>query len=195
MLWFALPAQATDMLINFERDGDLIKIDGHLILPYPPKLIFEVLTDYEHMHGYVPDMTSSRIVSKEETKLRVEQKGKSGIGPFKFKFEVVRDVELTPLTEIKSILVSGNFKSMRTSTKITPEGDNTKLDYFADMEPDFWVPPLIGSTILKRQVRRQFDAFVAELAKRSQINTELKKLILINKLDNIAYELRAHADE
>jgi ribosome-associated toxin RatA of RatAB toxin-antitoxin module len=172
----AQPLFAADMQINFERDGDLIKIDGHLILPHPPKLIFEVLTDYEHMHEYVPDMTSSRIVSKEENKWRVEQKGKSGIGPFKFKFEVVRDVELAPQTEIKSTLVSGNFKFMRTSTKITPEGDNTKLDYFADMEPDFWVPPLIGSAILKRQVRRQFDAFVTELTKRSQVKNEPKKI-------------------
>jgi ribosome-associated toxin RatA of RatAB toxin-antitoxin module len=172
---FTLPAQANDMQINFNRDGDMIKIDGHMILPYPPKLIFEVLTDYEHMHDYVPDMTSSRIVSKEENKLRVEQKGKSGIGPFKFKFEVVRDVELTPVTELKSTLVRGNFKSMRTSTKITLEGDNSRLDYFADMEPDFWVPPLLGSAIMKRQVRRQFEAFVTELDKRSQPKSELEK--------------------
>jgi ribosome-associated toxin RatA of RatAB toxin-antitoxin module len=176
LMLFAAPLFATDMKINFERDGDIIKIDGHLILPYPPKLIFEVLTDYEHMHEYVPDMTSSRIMSKEENKWRVEQKGKSGIGPFKFTFEVVRDVDLTPTMEIKSTLVSGNFKSMRTSTTIMREGDNTKLDYFADMEPDFWVPPLIGSAIMKRQVRRQFDAFVAELAKRTQAKADSEKI-------------------
>jgi ribosome-associated toxin RatA of RatAB toxin-antitoxin module len=176
LLWFALPAQATDMLINFERDGDLIKIDGHLILPYPPKLIFEVLTDYERMHEYVPDMTNSRIVSREENKWRVEQKGKSGIGPFKFKFEVLRDVELTPVTELKSTLVSGNFKSMRTSTTLKSEGDNTRLDYIADIEPDFWVPPLLGSAIMKRQVRRQFEAFEAELAKRNSVKIESEKI-------------------
>ncbi len=175
LLLFAQPLAAKDMQINFQRDGDLIKIDGHLVLPYPPKLIFEVLTDYEHMTEFVPDMTSSRIVSHDGNKSRVEQKGKSGIGPFKFKFEVVRDVELMPLTEIKSTLVSGNFKSMHTSTKITPEGDNTRLDYFADMEPDFWVPPLVGSSLLKRQVRKQFEAFVAELAKRGQVAGEIIK--------------------
>jgi ribosome-associated toxin RatA of RatAB toxin-antitoxin module len=175
IILFTNPLFANEMQINFARDGDLIKIDGHLLLPYPPKLIFEVLTDYEHMHDYVPDMISSRVLTKEENKLRVEQKGKSGIGPFKFKYEVVRDVELMPVTELKSNLVSGNFKSMRTSTKITPEGDNTRLDYFADMEPDFWVPPLIGSTIMKRQVRRQFDAFVAELVKRSLPKIESEK--------------------
>jgi ribosome-associated toxin RatA of RatAB toxin-antitoxin module len=173
---FAIAAQANEMQINFERDGDIIKIDGHLILPYPPKLIFEVLTDYEHMHDYVPDMTSSRVLNKEENKLRVEQKGKSGIGPFKFRFEIVRDVELAPLMEIKSTLVSGNFKSMHTSTKIIPEGDNTKLDYVANMEPDFWVPPLIGSTIIKRQLRRQFDAFVVELDKRNQAQRDIEKV-------------------
>ncbi len=175
LLLFARATHAEDMKINFERDGNTIKIDGHLLLRYPPKLIFEVLTDYEHMHEYVPDMTSSRIMSKEDNKIRVEQKGKSGIGPFKFKFEVVRDVELTLMTEIKSTLVSGNFKSMRTSTKLVQEGDNTRLNYVADMEPDFWVPPLIGSSILKRQVRRQFEAFVAELVKRNQPNQESEK--------------------
>ncbi|MGB9149482.1 MAG: SRPBCC family protein [Burkholderiales bacterium] len=171
----ANPVRATDMQINFERDGHVIKIDGHMVLPYPPKLIFEVLTDYEHMHQYVPDVASSRIISHGENKLRVEQKGRSGIGPFKFKFEVVRDVELTPVTGLKSILVSGNFKSMHTSTRITPEGANTRLDYFADLEPDFWVPPLIGSAILKRQVRRQFEAFVEELNKRTDSVSNVKK--------------------
>jgi ribosome-associated toxin RatA of RatAB toxin-antitoxin module len=115
---FTNPLFATEMQINFQRDGNTVKIDGHLVLPYPPKLIFEVLTDYEHMHEYVSDMTSSRIVSREENRWRVEQKGKSGIGPFKFKFEVVRDVELMPATELKSTLVSGNFKSMHTSTTL-----------------------------------------------------------------------------
>jgi ribosome-associated toxin RatA of RatAB toxin-antitoxin module len=167
---------AADMQINFDRDGDLIKIDGHLLLPYPPKLVFEVLTDYEHMYLYVPDMTSSRIVGREENKLRVEQKGKSGIGPFKFKFEVVRDVELTPPTELTSTLVSGNFKSMRTSTTIKAEGDKTRLDYFADMEPDFWVPPILGSAIMKRQLRRQFEAFTDELEKRHHPLMEAEKI-------------------
>ncbi|MGB8598847.1 MAG: SRPBCC family protein [Burkholderiales bacterium] len=173
---FADSVFATDMQINFQRDGDLIKIDGHLILPFPPKLIFEVLTDYEHMHEYVPDLTSSCILSREDNKLKVEQKGRSGIGPFKFKYEIVREVELTPVTELKSNLASGNFKSMHTSTKLVAEGDNTRMDYFADMVPDFWVPPLIGSAIMRRQVRRQFEAFVAELTRRSDAVSESEKI-------------------
>jgi carbon monoxide dehydrogenase subunit G len=160
-------AAATDMQINFERDGDLVKIDGHLMLPYSPKLVWEVLTDYEHMHEYVPDMTSSRIIKQEAGKLQVEQKGRTGIGPFKFKFDIVREVEMLPVNELKSVLISGNFKSMRTETKLIPDGDGTRLDYYADMEPNFWVPPLIGSVMMKRQVRRQFEAFVEELARRS----------------------------
>jgi ribosome-associated toxin RatA of RatAB toxin-antitoxin module len=176
LIFFSPSASATEMQINFARDGDTIKIEGHLVLPYPPKLVFEVLTDYEHMHQYVPDMTSSRIVNREENKWRVEQKGRSGIGPFKFKFEVVRDVELMPTTELKSTLVSGNFKSMHTSTKLVQEGDNTRLDYFADLVPDFWVPPLLGSAIMKRQVRRQFEAFTDELEKRHRPIKEVEKI-------------------
>lgn len=179
LLFFSAAASATEMQINFARDGDIIKIDGHLMLPYPPKRVFEVLTDYDHMQEYIPDMSSSRVLNREDNKWRVEQKGKSGIGPFKFKFEVVRDVELMPVSELKSTLVSGNFKSMRTSTTLTPEDNNTRLDYSAEMEPDFWVPPLLGSAIMKRQVRRQFEAFIDELAKRSRATGDTKKTIII----------------
>jgi ribosome-associated toxin RatA of RatAB toxin-antitoxin module len=175
LFWFN-SAFADEIKINFVRDGDLIKIDGHLLLPYSPKLVWDVLTDYEHMHEYVPDMTSSRVIKHDGNKLQVEQKGRSGIGPFKFKFELVREVELIPMSELKSVLVSGNFKSMRTATTLVPDGDKTRLDYIADMEPDFWVPPLIGSAIMKRQVRRQFEAFIDELSKRSRATSDVKKI-------------------
>jgi len=47
-----------------------------------------------------------------------------------------------------------NFKSSVSEWTLVPEGDGTKMTYFLTMEPDFWVPPLIGPWVLKRRLER-----------------------------------------
>jgi len=47
-----------------------------------------------------------------------------------------------------------DFKSSFSEWRLVPEGRGTKMTYRLTMEPDFWVPPLIGPWVLKQRLVR-----------------------------------------
>jgi hypothetical protein len=41
---------------------------------------------------------------------------------------------------------------------IKAEGDQSRIEYRAEMEPDSFIPPLIGPFLLKRKIRKELRA-------------------------------------
>ena len=72
----------------------------------------------------LPQLTESRVMSRDGNRLRVMQKGRASRGPLSFSFENVRDVQLVPPTEIHTQLVSGTLRDARSVTRLvrTPTG-------------------------------------------------------------------------
>ena len=46
-----------------------------------------------------------------------------------------------------------DFRHCRERWRLVPEGEGTVLEYTFEMEPDFWVPPVIGPFLIKRELR------------------------------------------
>ncbi len=61
----------------------------------------------------------------------------------------------TPIVEIIAISdpQRSDFKYSRERWELTPDGDGTKMLYEFEMEPAFWVPPVIGPYYIKRALR------------------------------------------
>lgn len=62
---------------------------------------------------------------------------------------------LTPHREIVAVAEPerSDFKYSRESWRLKKDGDGTLLIYDFKMEPDFWVPPVIGPFVIKRTLR------------------------------------------
>jgi hypothetical protein len=46
-----------------------------------------------------------------------------------------------------------DFAYSREQWQLIPEGDGTLMIYNFEMEPGFWVPPLIGPYVIKRALK------------------------------------------
>ena len=46
-----------------------------------------------------------------------------------------------------------NFSYSRERWQLIPEGEGTLMIYDFEMEPGFWVPPIIGPYVIKRALR------------------------------------------
>lgn len=64
-------------------------------------------------------------------------------------------LELTPENDIVAIVdpERSNFKYSRERWQLIPEGEGTLMIYDFEMEPGFWVPPIIGPFVMKRSLR------------------------------------------
>jgi hypothetical protein len=82
-------------------------------------------------------------------------------------FSVLTDFD--PPHEFKFTKVAGNLRQMRGRWHVAGDTTHCTIDYRAEIEPDFWIPPLIGPLLIKQQVREQVDALVVEIHRRAQV--------------------------
>lgn len=149
-----------------ERDRDRFVVTASMDVPVPPAVAWAVLTDYPHMSRYLPNLIESRVTADGPDGLHLLQRGRLTLGPFSQLWETERVVVLTPETSIGSHLLRGNMKRLDMITQLAPTTIGTRVDYRADMQPDFWVPPLIGPALMRRQVVEQFEALAVEMQRR-----------------------------
>jgi hypothetical protein len=65
------------------------------------------------------------------------------------------------------------MRKLEMETRLTAVGEGVRVDYRAVLVPDFWVPPLIGPAVLRRQAERQFEALIAEMMRRAGLRPAL----------------------
>jgi len=155
-----------DPEVQIERRNGVFHVRAEMPVGADAATAWQVLTDYNRLAEFVPDMRSSRVVSAPGEPLLLEQKGETSLLIFSFNIEVVLRVEETPPHGISFRAVGGNMKQMRGAWRIDAAGLPVKIGYQVEIEPGFWVPPLIGSALMRRDVRRKIDAVVQEMQKR-----------------------------
>jgi carbon monoxide dehydrogenase subunit G len=160
------PVRVRDSDVRVERSGDNFTVDLSLYAPVPPELAWAVLTDFDRMSAFVPNLVSSVVIERGEGQLKVRQKGVSRFGIFSMNFESVQETRLNPQSEIRAHGVSGNFRRMDSVMQLKAEGSGTRLTYHADVQPDFWFPPFIGPAMARRDMAEQFTAMLREMIRR-----------------------------
>jgi len=128
-----------------------------------------VLSDYDHLARFIPDLKSSRVVSREGNKVRVEQKGDVGFIFYKQPISVTLEVYEEPHHRISARGVEGNVRGLETRYELHHSGPEVKLDYAGRFDPDFVIPPLIGMPLLRRVFERRFRAMVEEIQRRDAL--------------------------
>jgi uncharacterized membrane protein len=155
-----------DIKVKVQKDGDSVIIDLSVTIPATPQETWAVLTDFDHMSQFLSNLQSSKILEKKGDKWTVAQKGQTSHGGFSFSFESIRDVELKPYETIRSHLISGTMTKHEGLTQLSPSGTGTRIVYHAESIAKVWVPPLVGTSVVEGDVRKQFQEMEAEILKR-----------------------------
>jgi carbon monoxide dehydrogenase subunit G len=169
LLLLAVAAQGLepeDIAVEVRRDGDAVTVDASFLAPVPVPVAWEVLTDFDRMARFVPNIQSSRTISAPGEPLVVAQKGYARYGIFSYSFETVRTVDLVPREAIHTRMISGNMRKFDALMRLSEEGGQTRLRYHADAVAESWLPPLLGPAFIRHETREQFAAVVAEMTRR-----------------------------
>ena len=127
---------------------------------------WSVLTDYEHMAQIVSNMDSSRIVSREGNRLTVAQTSHGKVGPLHIAVDGIREIELTPLSEIRSHLVKGDLKSSDFTTSLHSDGAVTRVTVKGKFVAAAWVAWTLSAETVTAQTRRQYQELRNEILRR-----------------------------
>ncbi len=118
------------------------RILASITIPQPVEQVWQVITDYESLADFVPNLTSSKLIPNSEGRIRLEQIGSQCFLKFKFCARVVIDMTENFPHELGFSLQEGDFKQFEGAWKLQPTADaqSTQLSYDLSVKPPRAMP-------------------------------------------------------
>ena len=154
---------------RIERQGEYIAVNASVLMQVDARIAWEVLSDYDNLAKFIPDMKTSRVVSRDGNRVLVEQKGEFGFFFYRQPVDVMLEVVEEPRRRIDARRISGNIRALETHYELKASDPGVKLDYAGRFIPEFSVPPLFGMPMVRRIVERRFRAMVDEIVRRDAL--------------------------
>jgi ribosome-associated toxin RatA of RatAB toxin-antitoxin module len=122
------PTVLEDVEVETERlDGRQRRISAKVQIPYPVEQVWQILTDYEKLADFIPNLSKSRQIPHPQGGIRLEQVGTQCLLNFKFCARVVLDMVESFPQRLDFKMVEGDFKTFSGSWQLQPItlGDKT----------------------------------------------------------------------
>ena len=138
------------------------RVDGRYVLESQAMFdttveeLYSVLVDYDQFEKFTSAFTESRNEAPDEKGRPQFYNAMEGcVLFFCVTFERYGHLELRPKSRIEAIVdpERSDFKYSVESWDITRVDGRTEMIYRFEMEPDFWVPPVIGPYYIRRALR------------------------------------------
>ena len=146
----------------------MYEVDATALVAAPLTRVWRVLTGYERMSEFVPDLESCKVLSRNGNEVIIEQ---FGVARFLFMSKaihlIVRATE-QPMSSIDIALVSGDMKHYESRWELvpSPETGGTKIVYSGKLAPNFYVPGVLGSNMIRNDIQHMMAAVVARIERR-----------------------------
>lgn len=130
-----------------------------------------VMSDYDRLAEFVPDLVSSRVVSRTGAVVIVEQVSRIGIMLMSYVVHLRIRIEEQPMSSLDVSLVSGDMRHYALRWTLEParqgEVDGTLLRFSGELEPRFFIPPMVGQPVVQANVRQLMEAVVSAIERRN----------------------------
>lgn len=171
LLYCPLPllAQAGKLEVTVKRvdagDMHVFEVNASGNVRATPEAVWKILTDYEKMPEFVPDMQKSRVISRAGNLAVVEQFGEARFLFFRRPIYLVVNVAEQPMTVIDIALVTGDMKVYQCRWEMVPlaETGGTRIVYTGKLVPKFYVPGMLGANIIRADIERMMTAVLERL--------------------------------
>ena len=131
-----------------------------------PAAVWKILTNYERMPEFVPDLKTTKVLSRSGNRAVLEQ---FGVARFLFlsrSIQLVVQVTEDPISAIDIGLVSGDMKVYNCRWELVPtETGGTRILYTGKLVPKFYVPGMLGANIIRADIERMMQAVLERLEK------------------------------
>lgn len=167
----ALPAMAQSgaPAVTVKRShidaGRVFEVAASGTVQAPPDVVWKILTSYEHMPEFVPDMHISRVLSRSGNDVVVEQFGVARFLFIRRPIHLVVQVTEQPMSSVDISLIDGDMKYYTCRWEFTPiaETGGTHIAYTGKMVPKFYVPGMLGENIIRADIARMMAAVLARI--------------------------------
>jgi hypothetical protein len=144
--------EVLDSHVGTHKEHFLLRID--MLIDAEPERVRQLLTDYAHLDRLSHSITQSELLQNNTPHFRVRVTTDGCVIFFCRELVQVQDVtELHDGYILVTVLPEmSDFSYGRNMWRIRTLNNQTRITYSSDLVPDFWVPPLIGTSIFKHRL-------------------------------------------
>jgi len=157
LLCLAFPARGADLRdVSVEHVDDRYHLVSRAWFDASREDLFRVLTDYDRFHKFTSAFVETRDLAPDDAgRPQFFTRMEGCVLMFCKSMRRTGYLLLKPHREIVAIAYpeTSDFHYSRERWRLEPEGDGTLMTYEFEMEPAFWVPPVIGPFLIKRELR------------------------------------------
>ena len=154
--------------VDVSYDGETYVCDVVIFAQVQPAVAWDVLTDFEQMAGWVPNVHESKVLNRENNSATIVQHGVARFGIASFPYTTERRIEMNRPFAIRSTQVRGSLRRVESLMTLEPEGNGTRLAYHLEIVPNLLVGAFLSKRFLEHELADQFGAIVREMSRRAQ---------------------------
>ncbi len=151
--------------LRITKQGRAYKVQTTFDVAAPVHRVMAVLTDYRYPDRLNPEVTKREVISRQNGITRVRTEFRSCVFLFCKDIVLTQDVTVVAGT-IQAIIVpdESNFRSGNLVWLVSSkDSGGSHIGFEAVMEPDFFVPPLIGGFFVRKRLRQEILATAENL--------------------------------
>ncbi len=160
-----LEAQLDDVEVEVEQVAQRQRrITSRIAIAQPQDVIWQVLTDYQSLPEFIPNLEKSEPLDYSDGKVRLEQVGKQSLFKMNFSARVVLDLTETPPERIDFEMVEGDFKAFSGYWLLHPTSEATQLMYSVFV----WPPRTMPVTLIQRRLSKDLSLNLVAIRQRAE---------------------------
>jgi hypothetical protein len=147
-----------------EKEG-LYSVSATFRVSEPPARVLEILTAYDEIPSFMPQIKLSRILDREAGRIVVEQQAESGMLTFKKQMHLILEVTQAPDGLHFRDRCGRSFGLYEGTWRIVERDGGSDVTYELTAKPTFGVPEFL----LKRVLKRDSARMIAQLQNRMAV--------------------------
>jgi len=160
-------------------NGERYRVSADIYLDAPLPQVYAVLTDYDHLTRIGGVIRESRILKQIDAHTYLVYVESHGC--VLFYCQTIRQTqqvsELTPRDVVAEAIPEKSDVQMSSSSwHLDPQGHGTRMHWEVTMQPDFWIPPLIGPPMVEHALLSQGRSMAEGLEKLARERAHLPPL-------------------
>ena len=161
LIFVCASANSVEVLsVHVESEGKRYHMLGESVIQATPEFIFNTLMDYDNFHRLASGIAETRFLESENpAELLGYTRIDSCVLFFCKSVEKVETIHATPFREIstEAIPEQSDFVFNKSRWLLEDSDEGTHVTYEAEIEPDFWMPPLITKWAIKYKLRKSAE--------------------------------------
>lgn len=152
--------------VSVRRDGAVYRVAASFVTAQTIEAAHAVLTDYEGIPRYMPDVRTSRVLERDLDRIVVEQQAVARVLFFSKQIRLVLEVREGPVSIRFRDRSGASFVRYEGAWSLRQESGQAVIDYELVAQPAFDVPEFMLTRLLRRDAGRMIERLQAEITAR-----------------------------